>query len=90
VFVQTVIIIIVLSRRKQDAYIQVTLSTIVMDSGVFIASVIGMVISIYIASLMIMHRGVYFWYSGYGGETDVSLNCGRFYGPTRPRMRMKE
>jgi hypothetical protein len=31
-----------------------------------------------------------FWYSGYGGETDVSLNCGLFYGPiVRPRMRMK-
>jgi hypothetical protein len=32
-----------------------------------------------------------FWYSGYGGETDVSLNCGRFYGPSvRPKMRMSE
>jgi hypothetical protein len=31
------------------------------------------------------------WYSNYGGETDVSLNCGRFYGPlVHPRMRMNE
>jgi hypothetical protein len=31
------------------------------------------------------------WYSDYGDETDVSLNCGRFYGPiVRPRMRMNE
>jgi hypothetical protein len=22
-----------------------------------------------------------FWYSDYGGETDISLNCGSFYGP---------
>jgi hypothetical protein len=29
--------------------------------------------------------------SDYGGETDVSLDCGRFYGPfVRPRMRMSE
>jgi hypothetical protein len=29
--------------------------------------------------------------SGPGGETDVSLNCGRFYGPSvRPRVRMSE
>jgi hypothetical protein len=28
-----------------------------------------------------------FWYSDYGGESDVSLNCGRFYGHfVRPRM----
>jgi hypothetical protein len=34
---------------------------------------------------------IYLWYSDYGGETDVSLNCGRFYGPfVRPRMRMSE
>jgi hypothetical protein len=32
-----------------------------------------------------------FCYSGYGGETDVSLDCGRFYGPfVRPQMRMIE
>jgi hypothetical protein len=32
-----------------------------------------------------------FCYSNYGGETDVSLNFGRFYGPiVRPRMRMNE
>jgi hypothetical protein len=32
-----------------------------------------------------------FWYSGYGGETDVSLDCGRFYGPfVRTRIRMSE
>jgi hypothetical protein len=30
-------------------------------------------------------------FSGYGGETDVSPDCGRFYGPfVRPRMRMSE
>jgi hypothetical protein len=30
-------------------------------------------------------------YSDYGGETDVSLNCGRFCGPiVRPRRRMNE
>jgi hypothetical protein len=29
--------------------------------------------------------------SDYGGETDVSLNCGRFYGPiVRPQMRMNK
>jgi hypothetical protein len=29
--------------------------------------------------------------SDYGGRTDVSLGCGRFYGPiVRPRMRMSE
>jgi hypothetical protein len=29
--------------------------------------------------------------SGSGGETDVSLDCGRFYGPfVRLRMRMSE
>jgi hypothetical protein len=34
---------------------------------------------------------ILFWYSGYGGETDISLNCGRFYGTfVRPRMRMSE
>jgi hypothetical protein len=33
----------------------------------------------------------FFWYFDYGGETDVSLNCGRFYGSVvRPRMRMSE
>jgi hypothetical protein len=32
-----------------------------------------------------------FWYSDYGGDTDVSLDCGRFYGPfVRPQMRMSE
>jgi hypothetical protein len=32
-----------------------------------------------------------FWYSDYGAETDVSLNCGHFYGPiVRPRVRMNE
>jgi hypothetical protein len=32
-----------------------------------------------------------FWYSDYGGDTDVSLDCGRFYGAVvRPRMRMSE
>jgi hypothetical protein len=32
-----------------------------------------------------------FWYSGYGGETDISLNCDRFYGPfLQPQMRMSE
>jgi hypothetical protein len=37
-----------------------------------------------------LHYGI-FWYSDYEGETDVSLNCGRFYGPVvRPRMRMNE
>jgi hypothetical protein len=38
-------------------------------------------------------RGLFyvFWYSDYGGESDVSLNCGSFYGPTvRPQMRMSE
>jgi hypothetical protein len=28
------------------------------------------------------------WYSGYGGETDVSLNCGRFYGPIMDHRRI--
>jgi hypothetical protein len=41
-------------------------------------------------SAIVLH-GTVFWYSDYGGETDVSLNCGRFYGPTvPPRMRMNE
>jgi hypothetical protein len=30
-------------------------------------------------------------YSGYGRETDVSLDCSRFYGPfVLPQMRMSE
>jgi hypothetical protein len=34
---------------------------------------------------------ILFWCSDYGGETDVSLNCCRFYGPiVRPRMRMND
>jgi hypothetical protein len=36
-------------------------------------------------------RVLLFWYSGYGGETHVSLDCSRFYGPIgRPRMKMNE
>jgi hypothetical protein len=32
-----------------------------------------------------------FWYSGYGGQTDVSLDCGCFYGSiVRPQMSMSE
>jgi hypothetical protein len=32
-----------------------------------------------------------FWFSGYGGGTDISLDCGRFYGPfVCPQMRMSE
>jgi hypothetical protein len=33
-----------------------------------------------------------FWYSDYGGEADVSLDCGRFYRPfICPQMKwMKE
>jgi hypothetical protein len=34
---------------------------------------------------------VIFWYSDYGGETDVSLNCGHFYGPiVHPHTRMNK
>jgi hypothetical protein len=44
-----------------------------------------------ILSRIFLIRPRMFWYSDYGGKTDVSLNCGRFYGPTvRPRMRMNE
>jgi hypothetical protein len=43
---------------------------------------------VYLMTLCEIHR---FLYSGYGGETDVSLACSRFYGPfVRPRMRMSE
>jgi hypothetical protein len=32
-----------------------------------------------------------FWYPGYGGETNVLLDCGRFYGIfVRPRVSMRE
>jgi hypothetical protein len=38
-----------------------------------------------------IHITLLFWYSGYGGETHVSLNCDRFYGPiVRLRMRMNK
>jgi hypothetical protein len=39
----------------------------------------------------VRRTGLYFWNSDYGGETEVSLNYGRFYGPiVRPRRRMNE
>jgi hypothetical protein len=42
-------------------------------------------------SKILQYQTSLFWYSGHGGETDVSLDCGRFYWPfVRPRMRMSE
>jgi hypothetical protein len=42
-------------------------------------------------NVLSLYVGKYRKYFGYGSETDVSLDCGRFYGPfVRPRMRMSE
>jgi hypothetical protein len=46
---------------------------------------------VWVWNLVSHHKGSTFWYSGHGGETDVSLDRGRFFGPfVRPRMRMRE
>jgi hypothetical protein len=43
----------------------------------------------YIPPILVIWQCTTFWYSDYGGETDVSLNCGLFYGPiVHPQMRM--